>query len=1194
MPTFITVDGNEAAARIAYPLSDVIAIYPITPSSTMGELSDAWMAEGRPNHWGSVPAVAEMQSEAGAAGALHGALLAGSMATSFTASQGLLLMIPNMFKIAGELLPCVLHVTARAVATHALSIFGDHSDVMAVRSTGWGLLGSGAVQEAHDLALVAHAATLRSRIPFVHFFDGFRTSHEIATILEIDPAVVEAMIDRELVAACRARALSPDHPVLRGSAQNPDVFFQSREAANPFYLDCPAHVQGAMDRFGDLTGRHYHLFDYEGAPDAERVIVMMGSGAEAAAEAVAALNTRGERVGLLKVRLFRPFSAAHFVRALPATVKHLAVLDRSKEPGATGEPLYMDVVTAISETLTTGEAPFRFFPRVIGGRYGLGSKEFTPGMAASVFEELEEASPRTHFTIGIHDDVSFASLPWDKDFAVQDSDVVSAVFYGLGSDGTVGANKNSIKIIGDETGLHAQGFFVYDSKKSGSTTESHLRFGPRPIRSTYLVGAAPFVACHQWNLLSRVDVLARAAVGGTFLINSPHRAEDVWAALPPDVQRQIEQKQLRVWAIDAAAVATAAGAGRRVNTVLQACFFALAGVLPRDAAIAAIKRAAKKTYGAKGAAVVEANYAAIDAALDGLHEVVIGARTEFVGAGVPAGLPSPSPSPGVSEAGGAAEFFRRVTLPLIAGRGDDLPVSAMPVDGTYPTGTSRHEKRNLAEEIPVWDAALCIQCNKCIFVCPHAALRVKAIDPAALERAPAGFKAVDYRGTEYDGLKYSIQVAPEDCTGCDLCVQVCPAKSKATGLRALRMALQPPLLAQERENFAFFLTLPESDRASAKATSVKGSQFLQPLFEFSGACAGCGEAPYLKLASQLFGDRMLIANATGCSSIFGGNLPTTPWTCNDAGLGPAWANSLFEDNAEFGYGMRLSVDQHAARARALVGALAPELGEGLADELLSADQHDEAGIFEQRTRVQRLKEVLGSGPGDAAALVEVADYLVKKSVWIVGGDGWAYDIGYGGLDHVLASGANVNILVLDTEVYSNTGGQASKATPRGAVARFAAAGKRTGKKDLGLLAMTYGHVYVAHVAFGANDTQTVRAFIEAEAYQGPSLIIAYAHCIAHGIEIKDGLSQQRKAVASGHWPLFRFDPRLAIDGSFPLQLDSKKPSIPFGDYAYEETRYRVLKTLDPEAAARLAGEAQHDIDARWKLYETLAAQGSIG
>jgi len=1173
---FITVDGNEAAARIAYPLSEVIAIYPITPSSTMGELADAWMAEGRANLWGDVPGVAEMQSEAGAAGALHGALQAGALATSFTASQGLLLMIPNMFKIAGELLPCVLHVTARAVATHALSIFGDHSDVMAVRTTGWALLCSNSVQEAHDLALIAHASTLSARIPFVHFFDGFRTSHEIGKIHEIDRAVIDAMIDAPFVSAHRSRALSPDHPVLRGSAQNPDVFFQSREASNPYYLNCPGLVQSTMDRFASITGRRYRLFDYEGAPDAERVIVIMGSGAEAVSEAVAALNARGERVGVLKVRLFRPFSAAHFVRALPASVKHVAVLDRTKEAGATGEPLYVDVVTAINETLTDRDAPFRFFPRVIGGRYGLGSKEFTPAMAKAVFDELDEPAPRTHFTIGITDDVSFASLPWNREFTVQDADAVSAVFYGLGSDGTVGANKNSIKIIGEETDLFAQGYFVYDSKKSGSTTESHLRFGPRPIRSTYLVEAAQFVACHQWNLMTRVDVLGRAAKGATFLINSPHPHEAVWSALPAGIQQQIVDKRLRVYAIDASSVAAAAGVGKRVNTVLQACFFALSGVLPREAAIAAIKRAARKTYGVKGEDVVTANYAAIDAALEGLHEVAVGVVDR------PA-TPSAAPS-----ADRIPEFVRSMTLPLIAGHGGELPVSVMPVDGTYPTGTARYEKRNIAEEIPVWDSALCIQCNKCTFVCPHAAIRVKAFEPRFSASAPPSFKAVGYRGAEYEGWQYAIQVSPEDCTGCDLCVQVCPARSKTTGVKALHMEPQAPLRAQEHENFAFFLGLPQPDRARAKANSVKGSQFLEPLFEFSGACAGCGEAPYLKLASQLFGDRMLIANATGCSSIFGGNLPTTPWTCNSEGLGPAWANSLFEDNAEFGYGMRLSLDRHVARGRALVRELASEISEGLADAILSADQSDEAGIFEQRKRVQVLKDTLAHRSGKAAALLEMADYLVKKSVWIVGGDGWAYDIGYGGLDHVLASGADVNVLVLDSEVYSNTGGQASKSTPRGAVARFAAAGKRTGKKDLGLLAMTYGHVYVAHVAFGANDTQTVRAFLEAESYPGPSLIIGYAHCIAHGIAIKDGLSQQKKAVASGHWPLFRFDPRHHADGGFPLFLDSKTPTIPFGDYAYEETRYRVLKTIDPDAATRLAKDAQHDIDARWRLYETLA------
>jgi pyruvate-ferredoxin/flavodoxin oxidoreductase len=1174
----ITVDGNEAAARVAYHLSDIIAIYPITPSSTMGELADAWMAAGRLNRWGAVPAVAEMQSEGGAAGALHGALQAGALATSFTASQGLLLMIPNMYKIAGELLPCVLHVTARAVATHALSIFGDHSDVMAVRATGWTILASGSVQEAQDLALVAHRAALASRIPVLHFFDGFRTSHEVTKIAALEDADIDVMVDDADVSAHRARALSPDHPVLRGSAQNPDVFFQGREAANPYYLNCPALVQNAMNRFAELTGRRYNLFDYEGAPDAERVIIMMGSGAETVAETVGWLNERGERVGILKVRLFRPFSAQHLVRALPATVRHIAVLDRTKEPGTVGEPLYLDVVAGLNETVSAGTAPFRFLPRVIGGRYGLGSKEFTPGMVRAVFNELDEPSPRTHFTIGIDDDVSFTSLAWDRSFTTASEDTVTAVFYGLGSDGTVGANKNSIKIIGDETSLHAQGYFVYDSKKSGAMTVSHLRFGPRPIRSTYLVEQAQFVACHQWGLLARTDVLAHAAPGATVLLNSPFPAGTLWHQLPDSARRHIVGKKLRLFTIDAAAVAAGAGAGKRINTVLQACFFALAGVLPRDAAIAAIKRAAQKAYGAKGENIVQANFAAIDAALAGMSEVAIGepaALSLTVREVTPGGLPG--------------DFVKDMTMPMIGGTGDRLPVSAMPVDGTFPLGTSKFEKRNIAAEIPIWNDALCIQCNKCTFVCPHAAIRVKAIEPFRLAAAPATFKTVDYRGSEFEGMKYSIQVAPEDCTGCDLCVQVCPAKDKTTGVKALVMAPQPPLLEQERVNFAFFLSLPESDRARVKAGSVKGSQFLQPLFEFSGACAGCGETPYLKLATQLFGDRMVVANATGCSSIFGGNLPTTPWTCNAEGLGPAWANSLFEDNAEFGYGMRLTIDYQAARARVLVRELATDVGEGLAEALLSADQHDEPGIHEQRRRVRLLKDALGQRPvGPAAELMALADYLVKKSVWIIGGDGWAYDIGYGGLDHVLASDKDVNVLVLDTEVYSNTGGQASKSTPRAAVARFAASGKRTGKKDLGLLAMTYGHVYVAHVAFGANDTQTVRAFLEAESYPGPSLIIGYAHCIAHGIEMMDGLSQQAKAVASGHWPLFRFDPRLAAERAFPLTLDSKPPKIPFGDYAYEETRYRVLRSLEPETARLLAGQAQHDIDIRWALYESLA------
>ena len=1181
--TWITVDGNEAAARVAYHLSEVIAIYPITPSSTMGELSDTWMAAGRTNRWGVVPAVAEMQSEGGAAGALHGALQAGALATSFTASQGLLLMIPNMYKIAGELAPCVLHVTARAIATHALSIFGDHSDVMAVRATGWGILASNSVQEAQDLAAVAHASTLASRVPMVHFFDGFRTSHEVGKIVGLSDDDIAAMIPDADVSAHRARALSPDHPVLRGSAQNPDVFFQGREASNPYYLNCPALVQAAMDRFGQLTGRQYHLFDYEGDPQAERVIVMMGSGAETVAETVDHLNARGERVGVLKVRLFRPFSGSHFVRALPATVKHIAVLDRAKEPGAAGEPLYLDVVAALSEAISAGEAPFRFFPRVIGGRYGLGSKEFTPGMAATVFRELDQETPRTHFTVGINDDVTFTSLPWDRHFSTAAPDTVTAVFYGLGADGTVGANKNSIKIIGDETDLHAQGYFVYDSKKSGSMTVSHLRFGPRAIRSTYLVEEAHFVACHQWGLLNRVDVLAHAAPGATVLLNSPFAADDLWDAMPIQARQHVVHKGLRLFAIDASKVAAEAGVGKRVNTVLQACFFALAGVLPRDAAIAAIKRAVKKSYGAKGEEVVKANFAAIDAAVAGMHEVAIGTLD------VSETPDSPTQGEGgkVGPAGGD-QFVEAVTLPMIAGRGDRLPVSAMPADGTFPTGTAKYEKRAIAEEIPVWSATLCIQCNKCTFVCPHSAIRVKAFEPARLSTAPGTFKSIDYRGNEFAGMKYSIQVAPEDCTGCDLCVQVCPAKDKATGLKALELAPLPGLLESERANYVFFLSLPETDRTRMKPSTVKGSQFLQPLFEFSGACAGCGETPYLKLTTQLFGDRMVVANATGCSSIFGGNLPTTPWTCNADGLGPAWANSLFEDNAEFGYGMRLTIDQQAARARQLVRELAPTIGEGLADAILNADQTNEPGIHEQRRRVALLKDVLARTGGRAAELIEIADYLVKKSVWIVGGDGWAYDIGYGGLDHVLASDKDVNILVLDTEVYSNTGGQASKATPRGAVARFAAACKLGGKKDLALLAMTYGHVYVAHVAFGANDAQTVRAFLEAEAYPGPSLIIGYAHCIAHGIDIKAGLSQQAKAVTSGHWPLFRFDPRKAGEQVFPLTLDSRAPQIPFADYAYNETRYKSLRTLDPEAAKRLADAAQHDVDARWALYQTLA------
>jgi pyruvate-ferredoxin/flavodoxin oxidoreductase len=1188
---WITVDGNEAVARVAYRLSELIAIYPITPSSTMGELADQWMSERRQNLWNSIPSVVEMQSEGGAAGALHGGAQAGALVTSFTASQGLLLMIPNMYKMAGELLPAVLHVSARAVASHALSIFGDHSDVMAVRPTGWCMLCSNSVQEAQDFALLAHAATLRTRIPVLHFFDGFRTSHEVAKIRPLSDDDVRAMVDEQWIRDHRGRALSPDRPVLRGSSQNPDVFFQSREAVNPYYLNCSALVQELMDRFANLTGRSYHLFDYEGAADAERVIVVMGSGAEAVAEVVDRLNRTGERVGVLKVRLFRPFSARQFVRALPGTVKNIAVLDRTKEPGCAGEPLYQDVIAAIHESIDAHGTPFRFCPRVIGGRYGLGSKEFTPAMARAVFDELDQPAPRSHFTIGINDDVSFASLPYVPRSWNEDPAVVRAIFYGLGSDGTVGANKNTIKIIGEQTDLHAQGYFVYDSKKSGSITVSHLRFGPSPIRSSYLISAAQFVACHQWEILQRVDVLEHAAPAATVLLNSPYPASEIWRHLPPRVRRRIRDLQLRVFAIDAARIAAEAGIGRRVNTVLQACFFELSGVLPRDRAIEAIKMAAEKTYSSKGQSVVDANCAAIDAAIAALEEAppqpALDPATDGDNASaVPAHAPA---------------FVRRVIGPMLEGQGDRLPVSALPVDGTFPTGTSRWEKRNVADRIPVWDADLCIQCNKCVLVCPHAAIRVKAYPSSLLRGAPETFKSVNYKGAEFRGMKYTIQVAPEDCTGCDLCVVVCPAKHKETGTRALDMAAQRPLREQEAANFEYFLKLPDPDRAAASHASVKGSQFLQPLFEYSGACAGCGETPYLKLATQLFGDRMLVANATGCSSIFGGNLPTTPWTCNREGMGPAWANSLFEDNAEFGLGLRLAVDRHVDEARALLQALAPvvDLGDDpLAARILDAVQHDESGIFEQRGAVARMKKRLrrwlDAHPDPSAAdgaaiarLLDLADYLVKKSVWIVGGDGWAYDIGYGGLDHVLASDKDVNILVLDTEVYSNTGGQASKSTPRGAVARFAAAGKRTGKKDLALLAMTYGHVYVAHVALGANDTQTVKALLEAESYAGPSLIIAYAHCIAHGIDIKDGLLQQSRAVASGHWPLFRYDPR-AAGSSFPLTLDSKPPKIPFENYAYQETRYNVLKRHDPEAAAVLAREAQQEIDRRWRLYEQLA------
>jgi len=1174
---FVTIDGNEAAAYIAHKLNEVIAIYPITPSSNMGEWADEWSAQGRKNLWGTVPTVVEMQSEAGAAGAVHGALQTGALATTFTASQGLLLMIPNMYKIAGELTPTVFHIAARTVATHALSIFGDHSDVMAVRSTGWAMLASNSVQEVMDFALIAQAATLESRIPFVHFFDGFRTSHEVMKIEQLSDDDLRAMIDEQFIHEHRARALSPERPVLRGSAQNPDVFFQARETVNPFYAACPAIVQRVMDKFASLVGRRYKLYQYSGAPDAERVIVIMGSGAETVEQTVNYLVDRGERVGVLKVRLYRPFATTDFVKALPSTVRRIAVLDRTKEPGASGEPLYSDVVTAISEAFEDGRTPFSIFPKIVGGRYGLSSKEFTPAMAAAVFEELKKEKPKNHFTVGIDDDVTFSSLAYDPAFDIEPENTVRAIFYGLGSDGTVSANKNSIKIIGEDTDNYAQGYFVYDSKKSGTTTTSYLRFGPEPIHAPYLVSKANFIGCHQWFLLEKIDVLEKASPGCTFLLNSMYGPDEVWGHLPRHIQQQLIDKHMRFFVIDATKVAQKAGMGGRINTIMQACFFAVSGVLPREQAIEKIKASIKKTYGKKGESVLRRNYEAVDQALANLFEVKIPDQVTST-IELPPAVPEHAPP-----------FVREVTAKIIAGLGDTLPVSVLPVDGTFPTSTARWEKRNIALEIPVWEPDLCIQCNKCVLVCPHAAIRANVYDPERLHSAPPTFKSMDYRGSEYKGMKYTVQVAPEDCTGCTLCVEICPARSKEDPqFKALNMHPQPPLRKQERENFEFFLSLPPVDRKEVKVETVKGSQLLEPLFEFSGACAGCGETPYLKLVSQLFGDRSIIANATGCSSIFGGNLPTTPWSTNAEGRGPAWSNSLFEDNAEFGLGMRLTIDKHAEMAREILAELAPQVGEQLAKEILEADQSTEAGIYEQRLRVQELKQRL-QAMNDARAqrLLTIVDNLVKRSIWIVGGDGWAYDIGYGGLDHVLASGRNVNILVLDTEVYSNTGGQMSKSTPRAAVAKFAAGGKPTQKKDLALMALNYGNVYVARVAIGANDAQTVRTFLEAEAYDGPSLIIAYAHCIAHGIDIAQGLHQQKLAVETGYWPIFRYNPALIKEGKNPMRLDSKAPKLPLKEFLQHETRFTALEHAFPEEARKLFELAQHDVEVRWKMYEHL-------
>jgi len=1166
----VTIDGNEAAAYVAHQINEVIAIYPITPSSNMGEWADQWSAERRPNIWGTVPSVVEMQSEGGAAGALHGALQTGSLTTTFTASQGLLLMIPNMFKISGELTSTVFHIAARALASQGLSIFGDHSDVMAARAAGFAMLASNSVQEVMDCALISQAATLEARVPFLHFFDGFRTSHEVAKVEQLTPADLRAMIEEDLVRAHRARALSPDHPVIRGTAQNPDVFFQAREACNPFYQACPGIVQKAMDKFAGIVGRQYHLFDYFGAPDAERVMVIMGSGAEVAEEAIARLNAAGENVGLVKVRLYRPFSIEHFIAALPASVKTIAVLDRTKEPGSTGEPLYLDVINALNEAMVTGK-------RVIGGRYGLSSKEFTPAMVKGIFDEMSKPKPKNHFTIGIFDDVSHTSLDYDPAFSSEVQGGVRALFYGLGADGTVGANKNSIKIIGEETDNYAQGYFVYDSKKSGAITVSHLRFGPQPLHSSYLISNANFVACHQFSFLERLDMLKCAEPGATFLLNSPFGPDDVWDKLPLTVQRQIIAKKLRFYVIDGYEVAKETGMGGRVNTIMQTCFFAISGVLPREEAIAAIKHAIEKTYGKRGEAVVQKNFAAVDAALSHLHEVKVPAAATSTFDMRP---PVPANAP---------DFVRKFTARIIAGEGDDLPVSAMPIDGTFPSGTTQWEKRNIALDIPEWDQELCIQCGKCVLVCPHAVIRAKVYTPAQAEGAPATFKSVPARWKDFKEMKYTLQVAPEDCTGCALCVAVCPAKSKSeVKHKAINMAPQAPLREPEAANWDFFLKIPEIDRRLLTQSLVKDSQLLQPLFEFSGACSGCGETPYIKLMTQLFGDRAIIGNATGCSSIYGGNLPTTPYSMNNEGLGPAWSNSLFEDNAEFGLGMRLAIDKQNEYAGELVARLGAFIGEDFAQELLDADQSTEAGIFEQRDRVKLLKQKLAPlNTLDSRDLLSLADALVKKSVWILGGDGWAYDIGYGGLDHVLASNRNVNILVLDTEVYSNTGGQMSKSTPRGAVAKFAAGGKPGAKKDLAMMAMNYGTAYVAKIAMGGSDSHTIKAFIEAESYDGPSIIIAYSHCIAHGYDMVHGMDQQKAAVQSGYWPLFRYDPRLSTQGKNPFQLDSRPPTIKLKDYVYNETRYTMLAKSNPDEAHRLLDLAQQDVLSRWKIYENM-------
>ncbi|HER24447.1 MAG TPA: pyruvate:ferredoxin (flavodoxin) oxidoreductase [Candidatus Atribacteria bacterium] len=1174
-----TIDGNTAAAHTSFHLSEVATIYPITPSSPMGEFADLWASEGKPNIWGTVPQITEMQSEGGASGATHGSLQRGALTTTFTASQGLLLMIPNMFKIAGELTSTVFNVAARSVACQALSIFGDHSDVMATRGTGFALLASNSVQEAMDFPLIAQAATLESRVPFLHFFDGFRTSSEVSKIELLTPQDMKPLVNDDLVRAHRKRALSPDHPFIRGTAQNPDVFFQARETVNPYYLNCPDIVQKVMEKFEKVVRRKYELFQYFGALDAERVIVLMGSGAEAVEETVEYLMKKGEKVGLVKVRLYRPFSIKHFNSSLPKTVKTIAALDRTKEPGSIGEPLYADIVTAIQEGMSEGKTPFKKTPKIIGGRYGLSSKEFTPAMIKGIFEEMKKEIPKNHFTIGINDDVTHTSLPYDPDFSVEPADRTRAVFYGLGSDGTVGANKNSIKIIGEETDNFAQGYFVYDSRKAGSLTISHLRFGPTPIHSTYLVNRANFVACHQFSFLERYDVLETTQPGAIFLLNSSYSADEVWDYLPYSIQEIIIKKKLRFYVIDAYKIAKEVGLGARINTIMQVCFFSLSKVIPIEKAIKAIKHHIEESYGKKGEKIVNTNFAAVDNTLANLHEVKVPSKPNSK---LPKHLSVPIEAP---------EFVQKVTAKIIAGKGDDLPVSVFSPDGTFPSGTTQWEKRNIAQEIPAWDPNTCIQCGKCVMVCPHAVIRAKVCDPKLLSSAPDTFKSIDAKNSQFKGLKFTLQVSPEDCTGCALCIVNCPTKNKTNPkLKALNMVSQPSVREQESKNWKFFLDLPEVDRKALKLSAVRNIQFLQPLFEFSGACAGCGETPYVKLLSQLYGDRAVIANATGCSSIYGGNLPATPWTFNKEGRGPAWSNSLFEDNAEFGLGMRLAIDKQIEYALELLDRLSSDVGKDLVSEIKTADQSTEEGLYQQRKRVKILEKKLKNlKKSEAEDLLSLIDVLVKKSVWIVGGDGWAYDIGYGGLDHVIAQRRNVNILVLDSETYSNTGGQMSKATPLGAIAKFAAGGKRTFKKDLAMMAISYRDVYVARIALGANDTQVIKAFQEAEAYEGPSLIIAYSSCISHGYNLIHGLEQQKLAVQSGYWPLIRFNPDLDKEGKNPLQLDSKAPSIPLEDYIYNENRYKMLTRTMPKEAKKLLKEAQEGVLKRWKLYEHLAS-----